>query len=535
MESMSFLYKLRVEGALDEGLISPLEPVQTNDETTALIEAFGEVTKKFPPKELDKLGVVPEEGLDMMRKAGFFGMTIPKKYGGAGLTFRSYLALVEQVAAKDIALALVSLAHLSIGLEGIILFGTEEQKERYLRPAASGEMIFAYALTEPDTGSDAQHITTSVALAEDGSHYILNGRKTYITNGNYAGGYTVFAKVDGGKEGEMVALIVERGWEGVEVGADLEKMGIKASSTTPIKFDGVKVPVENILGKPGDGFKIAMTILNYGRLAVASAGVGLMKRSVEDMRARASKRIQFGVPIIDFELIKEKIAKARVHAFAAETMVWATAEQLDRDPTANAAMETSHCKLYSTTKTWETLYDAQQVAGGSGYLATAPYERRLRDWRVATIFEGTTEIHSIYPALFAARAVSREIPKGKWEAVKYLIFHAFRYPREGRWPRQPALKRALLTAKTLGRRFRFGFNFALMRYGKKLPMKEIYLRKLAWLSLGEFAIRTALIRVGENPTREEVDLISYLREDAVSATSCLSADKREKLLSRLGR
>mgnify|MGYP001178317133 CR=1 FL=1 len=151
MESMSFLYKLRVEGALDEGLISPLEPVQTNDETTALIEAFGEVTKKFPPKELDKLGVVPEEGLDMMRKAGFFGMTIPKKYGGAGLTFRSYLALVEQVAAKDIALALVSLAHLSIGREGIILFGTEEQKERYLRPAASGEMIFAYALTELDT------------------------------------------------------------------------------------------------------------------------------------------------------------------------------------------------------------------------------------------------------------------------------------------------------------------------------------------------------------------------------------------------
>ena len=187
------------------------------------------------------------------------------------------------MATQNLDLGFTALAHLSIGTKGILLFGTEEQKRKYLVPAASGHMIFSYALTEPRIGSDAKNIETTAVLDDNGEYYILNGQNTYITNANYAGGLTVFAQLDPQHPGVLGAFVVETAWDGIKIGQEMPKMGLKASSTAAIKFTDVRVSKENLLGQPGDGFKIAMTILNFGRLALGAASSGVMKLSLKDM------------------------------------------------------------------------------------------------------------------------------------------------------------------------------------------------------------------------------------------------------------
>jgi acyl-CoA dehydrogenase family protein 9 len=197
-------------GDLDAARVQYSEAAADDDLVRKMVNAFVEASKDYPPEVLESLGKVPDALLDKLRKSGFFGLIIPKEYGGQGLTLRQYLAVVEQIVRIDMALGILSLAHLSIGMKGIVLYGNEKQKAHYLPPAASGEMIFCYALTEPLIGSDAKNITTTAALSDDGAHYILNGTKTYITNANYAGGFTVFAQMDPERPGTLGAFIVER-------------------------------------------------------------------------------------------------------------------------------------------------------------------------------------------------------------------------------------------------------------------------------------------------------------------------------------
>ena len=294
MEKRGFLEKL-YQGEFDKALFMSCHGSEISAKGRSILNAYVALSKEYSPLALEEKGELPEALWKGLKETGMFALTIPESYGGSGLSLSDYLSIIEIAAAADMAVAIIPLAHHSIGLKGIILFGSEEQKKKYLPPAASGETIFAYALTEPDTGSDAQHIKTFAESSEDGSHYILNGTKTYITNGGYAGGMTVFAQMDRNNPGFMGAFIVETGWEGVEIGKDMHKMGLTVSSTTMIKFKNVKVPSENLVGKPGDGFKIAMTILNYGRLGLAAASNGLMNQSAKEMLERANRRKQFGV------------------------------------------------------------------------------------------------------------------------------------------------------------------------------------------------------------------------------------------------
>lgn len=380
---------------LERRKFDSFKPFILDPRTEKILSEYRQLIADYPPALLEQEGKLPDTLWQGLKEIGIFGLNIPESYGGMGLALDQYLTVLETMARQDLGLGIIPTAHLSIGVKGIVLFGSEEQKKKYLPPAAAGDMIFAYALTEPKIGSDAQHIETIAVLASDGSHYILNGQKAYITNGGYAGGLTVFAQLDKENPGHMGAFIVETAWEGVKVGKPVKKMGLTISSTTTIGFKDVKVPVANMLGKPGDGFKIAMTILNYGRLGLGAASTGMMKQAIEDMTARAGSRVQFGVPIREFELIQEKIVRARVRCFAVEVLTHFTTHLLHRSPLANVAMESSHTKLFGTNSAWETLYDAMQVAGGAGYLSSMPYEKRMRDFRVATIFEGTAEIHSI--------------------------------------------------------------------------------------------------------------------------------------------
>jgi acyl-CoA dehydrogenase family member 9 len=499
---------------------APVDDLKVADIT----HKYRQIVKEFPAAVIEELGRIPDELRHQLAQGGFFGLTIPEAYGGIGLNTREYLRVVEAIAGADLSVALVSLAHLSIGVKGVVLFGNDVQKAKYLPSAATGETIFAYALTEPLIGSDAKHITTSARLSEDGRHYLLNGQKTYITNANYAGAMTVFAQLDPARPGYMGAFVVETGWEGITIGKDMPKMGLKASSTAAVQFRNVRVPIENLLGRPGDGFRIAMTVLNYGRLGLGAASVGLMEQSLTDMIQRASTRVQFGVPIKSFPLIQEKIVKARVHGTVAAAMNAFAAKLLDQHPLADLAVETSHCKLFGTTRAWDTLYDAFQLAGGSAYLTTQPYEKRLRDFRVATVFEGTTEIHSIYPPLFVLRKIMRRFDDPTQGLFDQLRFFGAGLFGGVDWPLR-CHHRIARQAAGLARRHAAAIKrmlFAgLLLFGRKVTHREFFLRRVTRLSLYVYGTLALLARLEEDrrdgPNPDTLLALQYFTEEARQA------------------
>jgi acyl-CoA dehydrogenase family protein 9 len=512
-------------GTLDMERFHSFRDLEEDDKTRKIIEKYEKIAEKYPASQVEEQGTVPAELLEELKKIGFFGLNIPEEYGGVGLTIRQYLKMVEVLSVSDLALSLISLAHLSIGCKGIVLFGSELQKEKYLVPAATGEMIFSYALTEPKIGSDAKHIETWAKRSDDGRHYILNGQKTYITNANYAGGLTVFAQLDRDKPGFMGAFIVETAWEGVKIGRDMEKMGLKASSTAAIQFKDVRVPVENLLGRPGDGFKIAMTILNYGRVALGAGSAGALHQSRLDMEKQSAHRIQFGVPINTFELIQEKIVKAKVDGYVTSAVTAFTAGLLENNPLAPVAIESSHCKLFGTTRAWDTLYNGQQVAGGSGYLATQPYEKRMRDFRVTTIFEGTTEIHSIYPPLFVLRNLDKEMKAAQRSTTSKLALLLRTMFAGAKWKlrfNNRVMNRAVRLAKANARSLRLLLLLGLLIYGKKIQNKQFFLRRLTNLSLYLFGIISVLAKIDAKQkmgrdVSEDLKILAYFAEEARQA------------------
>lgn len=524
MPPESFLETLYL-GAFDRNRFDSIRVHRDTERVRSLLRNFQEILEEYPPHQMEEEGRIPLEMLSKMGKAGLFGVSIPEVYGGLGFELWEYLRSVEQMAQADISVAMTSLAHLSIGIKGIVLFGSESQKQKYLPLAASGEMIFSYALTEPLTGSDACHIQTRAELSPDGTGYVLNGHKTTITNANYAGGLTVFAQMDPNRPGTMGAFIVETAWEGVQIGMDMPKMGLKASSTAAIHFKNVRVPRSNLLGKPGEGFKIAMSILNYGRLGLGAGSVGLMNRSLQDMVKRATNRIQFGVPISSFELIQEKLVKARVHSAVSEAMNSFTAGLLHNNPHANVAMESSHCKLFGTTRAWDTLYEALQVAGGTGYLATQPYEKRMRDFRVATVFEGTTEIHSIYPPLFVLRELARQLQQLKETRLTKALFLLKGLWIRTQWPlhyKDKTMEKASRLARANVSTIRRMLLLGTVLYGKKASEKEFFMRRVNTLSLYTFGILALLARMtsqypSNRAPQEDRNILGYFVEEAREA------------------
>lgn len=521
-------------GSMDMERFHSFQDIEEDGKTREIVSKYLEVTKKYPPSYLEQQGTIPAELMEELKKMGFFGLNLPEKYGGVGLSLRQYLQVVAEIAGKDLALVLISLAHLSIGCKGIVLFGNEAQKEKYLVPAASGEMIFSYALTEPKVGSDAKHIESKAVLSEDGKYYILNGQKTYITNANYAGGLTVFAQLDSEKPGFMGSFIVETTWDGVKIGKDMPKMGLKASSTAAIQFKDVRVPVENLLGQPGEGFKIAMSILNYGRLALGAGSVGAMNQSMRDMEKQSARRRQFGVEINSFELIQEKMVQARVDSYVASAMTAFTVGMVEDNPQARIAIESSHCKLFGTTRAWNTIYDALQVAGGSGYLATQPYEKRLRDFRVTTIFEGTTEIHSIYPPLFVLRKLNKHMKAVHPSTTSKLVFLLKGLFGKAHWKlrfHQRVMNRAARLAKANGRSVRWLLHAGLLIYGEKIQNKQFFLRRITNLSLHLYGLVAVLAKIDGakkmgRDISEDLRILSYFLEVARQSR------KRDKRLFR---
>jgi acyl-CoA dehydrogenase family protein 9 len=353
-------------------------------------------------KEYDRKAEQPEEFIQALRDMGLFGLIIPEEYGGLALSNGAYARVLGQTSSHDTSVSLTIGAHSSIGMKGLLLFGTDEQKQRYLPSLASGELIAAFCLTESGAGSDAAAIRTKATRNEDGS-WVLNGEKIWITNGGIAGFYTVFAKTDT-PEGKVTAFIVEAGWKGVEHGPHEDKMGIRASSTTTVSFSDVHVPAENVLGSVGKGFKVAMSILNSGRTGLGGGAVGGIKTLIKMASAQAKDRKQFDKPIAEFGLVREKIAQMTVDCFAAESTVWMVAHLIDSGCT-DYSVEAAISKVFASEAVQRASYEALQIAAGNGYMREFPYEQITRDTRILSIFEGTNEILRLYIALSGLKGV----------------------------------------------------------------------------------------------------------------------------------
>jgi len=337
---------------------------------------------------------MPEAILSQMRDLGLFGLTVPEEYGGLGLSLEDEVLAMLELGRASPAFRSVMATNNGIGSQGIIIDGTEAQKQAYLPKVASGAYIASFALTEPDVGSDAVSIKTTAR--REGDHYILNGTKRFITNAPYAHVFTVMARTDPSQKGAagVTAFIVERNSPGLSTGKPEHKMGQQGSHVSDVIFDNCIVPAENIIGgREGQGFKTAMRVLDRGRINIAAACTGLATRALEDMVRYAMERRQFGQPIADYQLIQAMIADSRTEIFAARSMILDTARRRDRGE--DVSTDASCCKLFASEMVGRVVDRNVQVHGGAGYIAEYAAERHYRDARLYRIYEGTSEIQRI--------------------------------------------------------------------------------------------------------------------------------------------
>lgn len=363
-----------------------------HEELRAKIREFAETEIKPIAFELDQQNEFPSEQIKKLGNLGLMGIPYPKEYGGAGLDVISYAIAVEELSRVDGGTGVILSAHVSLGTWPIFAYGTEEQKQKYLIPLAKGEKIGAFGLTEPNAGSDAGGTETIAELR--GDHYILNGSKIFITNAPKADTYVVFAVTTPniGVKG-ISAFIVEKGWEGFSFGDHYDKLGIRSSSTAELIFNDVKVPKENLLGKEGQGFKIAMSTLDGGRIGIASQALGIAQGAYEHALEYAKEREQFGKAIAHQQIISFKLADMATKLRCARLLIYSAAELKEHHEPYG--MESAMAKMYASDIALEVTNDALQIFGGTGYLKGMEVERAYRDAKICTIYEGTNEIQRV--------------------------------------------------------------------------------------------------------------------------------------------
>lgn len=409
-ENVQSFCKALFAGRIHEEMVFPFPALKKEEEE--ILKLLLDNLRKFASREIDPVKIdrerkIPDRVLAGLKEMGLFGLQVPEKLGGLGLGQLAYGYVCEEIGAIDASLATTLGAHSSIGIKALLLFGTEDQKNRYLPKLASGEMIAAFALTEPGAGSDAYSIKTRAVKQADGS-YVLNGNKIWITNGGIADFFTVFAKeemeVKGEKKDQVSAFIVTRDMKGFSSGKNEHKLGIRGSVTTELAFTDIRVPKENVLGEPGRGFKMAMEVLNAGRLGLGAGCVGGCKKLLALAAEHANQRHQFGKPIASFGLIQEKLGRMMMETYVAESITYLTCGMVDAG-VPDFSIESAVCKITGSETIWFAANGALQIAGGIGFMEEYPYERYLRDTRINMIFEGTNEILRLFIALSGMKNV----------------------------------------------------------------------------------------------------------------------------------
>ncbi len=368
------------------------QTTKQHEEFRAKVRAFAESEVKPVAFLLDKENRFPDEIVSKMGALGLMGVPYPTEYGGAGLDVLSYAIPVEELSRVDGGTGVILSAHVSLGSWPIFAYGTDEQKRKYLAPLARGEKIGAFGLTEPNAGSDAGGTETTAVLK--GDHYILNGGKIFITNAPKADTYVVFAVTtpDIGTRG-ISAFIVEKDFPGFDFGDHYDKMGIRSSSTAELIFNNVPVPRENLLGKEGEGFKIAMATLDGGRIGIASQALGIAQGAYDSAVEYAKERVQFGKPIGFQQSISFKLADMATKLRCARMLIYSAAELKEHHEPYG--MESAMAKMYASDIALEVTNDALQIYGGAGFMKGMDVERAYRDAKITTIYEGTNEIQRV--------------------------------------------------------------------------------------------------------------------------------------------
>src|SRR5438477_1293508 len=496
------------------------------------------VDAKLDAVAIDRNADIPREVIDGLGRVGVLGMTAPAEYGGSGFTQMANCRILEEIGRRCASTSVFVNAHHSIGIRALLLFGTHEQKQKWLPKLVTGEQLGAFALTEKEAGSDAANVQMTATPSADGSHFILNGEKRYITNAAIAHVLTVMARTPvKGKEGKtaITAFLVTPDMPGFEIlEARMPKMGIRGTATGRFAIRNVKVPKENILGPPGKGLKVALTVLDFGRTTFGACCTGAAKTCLELAVKHANTRKQFNKTLGNFHLVKEKIARIAADAYAMEAITTITASLIDRG-LEDYMLETAMLKVFTTERLWECINDAFQIYGGSAYFVDLPLERMMRDARINQIGEGSNEVLTSFIALVGMRGPGMEFKEiydtmlkptreggiGKaWSAGMNRLGATVRIPDV---PVHSSQLRSF--ANQLGRliwRFNLAVNKSLIRYREPILDMQLVQERIAGAAMDLFASTAVLSRWdseiqsaqgnGEKPSQKNTAAELFLRQ-----------------------
>lgn len=443
-----FLGRFRGASVLPYPRLAP-EAQQLGDAAVAAVRQFCE--DHLDARAVDQGACIPDSVVRGLGELGVLGMTIPTKHGGKGLSQQNYCRVMEVIGGHCGSTAVFVNAHHSIGLRALELFGSEEQKLRWMGPLAAGEQLSAFALTEPAAGSDASNVQTTATPTDDGSGFLINGEKRWITNGGIAGMLTLMARTPDPKnpDGKITAFLATPDMEGFKVvESRMEKCGIRGTATGRLEFTNMFVPQENVLGPLGGGLRIALTVLDFGRIAFGASCTGAAKFCLERLAHRANTREQFGRRLGEFELVKGKLAEAAADTFAMESATHHSAALIDSGA-EDYMLETAMLKVFASDQLWRIVNDTLQVWGGKGFFTDEPFERMMRDARLNLIGEGANDVLRCFIAMVGMRGMGeqlRQVAKKPWQAVHLLRF-APEIPVKHEPLREPAGRLAKQVAK----------------------------------------------------------------------------------------
>jgi acyl-CoA dehydrogenase family member 9 len=397
-------------GEIHEDLVFPYpKPSDAEQQKVrALIKTLREfAAQSIDPRKIEQKRWVGDDVVAGLGERGLTGLYVPERYGGQGLSQTGYCRVFETFAQIDATVSVVMGVHQSIGMKGIVLFGSEGQKERFLPDLASARKLAGFALTEPSAGSDAYNIESRAVRQPDGS-WKLNGEKCYIGNAGKGSVFVTFARTEVDGKDRHTAFILEKGMDGFDVGPRYDTMGQRGNDLRPLYFKDVRVPAENVLGEPGEGFRIAMHVLNNGRLSLGTGSVGAAKWLLDGAIDHVTERSQFGRPLADFELVQEKIGWMVSYLFGLESMSYLTTGLVDSG-VPDYSLESAICKVAGTEFLWYQANRALQLKGGAGYMRDQPYEKVLRDIRIFPIFEGANDVLRSFIALSGMKPLSEKL------------------------------------------------------------------------------------------------------------------------------
>lgn len=476
------------------------------DETLTELRKF--LHEQLDPAEIDRQADIPRHVIDGLGRVGVLGMTAPKEYGGRGFSQMANCKVLEEIGRHCASTSVFVNAHHSIGIRALLLFGTHEQKQKWLPKLATGEQLGAFALTEKEAGSDAANVQTQARPTEDGAHFILNGEKRYITNAAIAQELTVMARtpIPGSDKTAITAFLVTPDMAGFEIlEARMPKLGIRGTATGRFALRNVKVPKENIVGPMGKGLKVALTVLDFGRTTFGACCTGAAKTCLELAVQHANTRKQFNKTLGEFELVKKRIARIAADAYAMEAMTTVIASFIDRG-LEDYMLETAMLKVFTTERLWECINDVFQIHGGAAYMTDLPLERMLRDARINQIGEGANEVLTSFVALVGMRGPgmefkeiydtmmkpSRDGMSKAWAAGMSRLGATIRVPDV---PVQSEQLRA--HAGQLSRliwRFNFAVNRALIAYREPILDMQLVQERIANAAMDLFASTCVLSR-----------------------------------------